>query len=173
MAEHKDYIGSCADDNSSNNCSNNIGTCTDDNSSNNYNNNIGTCTDDNSSNNCNDNIGTYTDDNDNSSNNCNDNIGTCTDDNSSNNCNNNIGTYTDDNDNSNNICSDIKLLSNSGLQQHIHGTTHKKGHSLDFLITRDVDPPAIGDISITAGISDHSAILEKMHMQRLPVQKKS
>ena len=66
----------------------------------------------------------------------------------------------------------INLLSSSGLQQHIHGATHKKGHTLDLLITRDVDPPVIGDVSITAGISDHSAILAKIHMQRPPVQTK-
>ena len=51
-----------------------------------------------------------------------------------------------------------------------NGVTHKKGHTLDLLITRDVDPPVIGDISITAGISDHSAIFGKM--QRPPVQTK-
>ena len=62
------------------------------------------------------------------------------------------------------------LLSSSGLQQHIYGVTHKKGHTLDLLITRDVEPPVICDISITAGISDHSAILGKM--QRPPVQTK-
>ena len=38
----------------------------------------------------------------------------------------------------------IDLLSSSGLLQHI------SGHTLDLLITRDVDPPVIGDISITS-----------------------
>ena len=66
----------------------------------------------------------------------------------------------------------INLLSSSGLQQHIHGATHTKGHTLDLLITRYIDPPVIGDISITAGISDHSAIFGKIHMQRPPVQTK-
>jgi len=47
-----------------------------------------------------------------------------------------------------------------------------KGHTLDLLITRDVDPPVICDINITAGISDHSAILGKINMQRTPVQEK-
>ena len=70
-----------------------------------------------------------------------------------------------------NSAKSFNLLSSSGLQQHIHSATHKKGHTLDLLITRDVDPHVIGDISITAGISDHSAILGKIHMQRPPVQK--
>ena len=64
------------------------------------------------------------------------------------------------------FCPDVKMY-------YIKSPHYKKGYTLDLLITRDVDPTVIGDINITAGISDHSAIIGKIHVQRPTVQKKS
>ena len=73
----------------------------------------------------------------------------------------------------NNANAFTSLLSSSGLQQLVHSATHKKGHTSDLLITLESDPPVIDDLSITEGISDHSAIMAKIRLQRPPVQKKS
>ena len=60
----------------------------------------------------------------------------------------------------------INLLPSSGLQQHVTGATQKKGHTLDLVITREANPPVIGNLSVIDGISDHSAILDKVHLHR-------
>ncbi len=64
----------------------------------------------------------------------------------------------------------LRFLSSNGLQQHIHGATHRKGHTLDLLITRESDPPVIHNLDIIDGISDHSAITGKIDFQRPPAQ---
>ncbi len=47
------------------------------------------------------------------------------------------------------------LLSLAGFTQHVTGSTHKMGHTLDLLITRDADE-AISDITIHSDLpSDH------------------
>ena len=53
-------------------------------------------------------------------------------------------------------------------QEHVTGATQKKGHTLDLVITREANPPVIGNLSVIDGISDHSAVLGKVHLHRPP-----
>ena len=51
------------------------------------------------------------------------------------------------------------LLQSYDLRQHVSGSTHIRGHTLDLLITRDSDANAISKLKVIGGISDHSAII--------------
>ncbi|XP_070557238.1 uncharacterized protein [Ptychodera flava] len=58
-----------------------------------------------------------------------------------------------------------------GLQQHVHGSTHIKGHTLDLLITRSADQ-FLHSIRIDNSlISDHSLVHFSMKVQRPPNSK--
>ena len=59
--------------------------------------------------------------------------------------------------------SDARLLTSymdsTGMAMHVHGSTHRKGHTLYVLLTRFTDEHLVRSVAITdLGISDHSAI---------------
>ena len=65
----------------------------------------------------------------------------------------------------------FNLLQSMGLQQHVHGSTHIKGHTLDLLITRSADQ-FLHSIRIDDSlISDHSVVHFGMKIQRPPNSK--
>ena len=49
----------------------------------------------------------------------------------------------------------IRSLDSTGMEMHVHGSTYRKGHMLDVLLTRCMDEYVA---STDMGISDHSAI---------------
>ena len=51
------------------------------------------------------------------------------------------------------------LLSAHGLIQHITAPTHRYGHCLDLMITRENTSPLISNITVHPGLSDHYAII--------------
>lgn len=51
------------------------------------------------------------------------------------------------------------LLQSYGLQQHVTGSTHIHGYTLDLLISRNLDAKTISNLKVIGGISDHPAIL--------------
>ncbi len=51
-----------------------------------------------------------------------------------------------------------KILESFNLQQHINGPTHKRGHTLDLIITRNEDKLVTGTKIHDLVISDHFAI---------------
>ena len=61
---------------------------------------------------------------------------------------------------SNNHANQFKdVLSAHGLIQHIAALTHRYGHCLDLMITRENTLPLISNITIHPGLSDHYAII--------------
>ena len=57
------------------------------------------------------------------------------------------------------------LLSSFGLHQHVHEPTHKHGHCLDLLITRDTTS-LLSNIEILPGLSDHCAVVCNINLQK-------
>ena len=51
------------------------------------------------------------------------------------------------------------LLQAFGLTQHIKEPTHRLGHCLDLVITRDISPPIASNFIILPGLSDHYAVM--------------
>ena len=71
---------------------------------------------------------------------------------------------------SNNYANQFKdLLSAHGLIQHITSPTHRYGHCLDLMITRENTSPLISNISIHPGLSDHYAIITDMNLKKPPM----
>ena len=61
-----------------------------------------------------------------------------------------------DSDHNANIMKD--MLESAGLQQHVTGATHRRGHTLDLLITRKVDN-LVSDVEVVTGMpSDHHVV---------------
>ena len=58
------------------------------------------------------------------------------------------------------------LLHCTGLQQHVHGPTHSKGHTLDLLITRSTDQILHSIRTEDSLNSDHSLVIFGMRIQR-------
>jgi hypothetical protein len=64
-----------------------------------------------------------------------------------------------------------KILESFNLQQHVNGPTHKKGHTLDLIITR------IGDRLVTnieihdPMFSDHSAVSCTLQLEKPPLER--
>jgi hypothetical protein len=64
-----------------------------------------------------------------------------------------------------------KILESFNLQQHVNGPTHKKGYTLDLIITR------IGDRLVTnieihdPMFSDHSAVSCTLQLEKLPLER--
>ena len=68
---------------------------------------------------------------------------------------------------SNNYANQFKdLLSAHGLIQHITAPTHRYGHCLDLMITRENTSPLISNITIHPGLSDHYAIITDMNLKK-------
>lgn len=65
-----------------------------------------------------------------------------------------------------------ELLSSYGMAQYVSTPTHRLGHTLDLLITRDGDN-VISDISVHPGLSDHFAVTCKLSLQKPKYQKKT
>jgi len=71
-----------------------------------------------------------------------------------------------DNPNDNDACSFLSILGSAGLVQHVKGVTHKDGHTLDLIISRQEDT-FVGDTRIIHGLkSDHSAVVCKLGVSR-------
>jgi hypothetical protein len=65
----------------------------------------------------------------------------------------------------------MDTLYSFGLIQHVRQPTHKSGHTLDLLITRQSE--ALSDVSVyDTLISDHAAVLFKLKSKRPPLPKK-
>ncbi len=60
------------------------------------------------------------------------------------------------------------MLSSCGLTQHIDEPTHKDGHTLDLVITRDSEPVLLGKPKVDFRISDHDAILLRLRNPKPP-----
>ena len=58
------------------------------------------------------------------------------------------------------------LLSAHGLIQHITAPTHRYGHCLDLMITRENTSPLISNITIHPGLSNHYAIITYMNLKK-------
>ena len=70
---------------------------------------------------------------------------------------------------SNNYANQFKdLLSAHGLIQRITGPTHRYGHCLDLMITRENTSPLISNITIHTGLSDHYVVITDMNLKNLP-----
>ena len=71
---------------------------------------------------------------------------------------------------SNNYANQFKdLLSAHWLIQHITAPTHRYGHCLDLMITRENTSPLISNITIHHGLSDHYAIITDMNLKKNPM----
>ena len=64
-----------------------------------------------------------------------------------------------------------ELLSSYGLIQHINEPTHRSGHCIDFVITRDFPTPFVSNIIVNPGFSDHFSILANLNLKRPSVPK--
>ena len=68
---------------------------------------------------------------------------------------------------SNNYANQFKdLLSAHGLFQHITAPTHRYGHCLDLMITRENTSLLISNITIHPSLSDHYAIITDMNLKK-------
>jgi hypothetical protein len=63
----------------------------------------------------------------------------------------------------------LETLTASGLEQHVTSSDHKKGHTLDLLITRISDQVVFSNLHIIDGISDHYAVICNLFLSRPPV----
>jgi hypothetical protein len=63
------------------------------------------------------------------------------------------------------------MFTSYSLQQHINDPTHKSGHALDWIISRD-DDDMICDCSVSSLISDHHAILYKLNLHKPALPRK-
>ena len=72
-------------------------------------------------------------------------------------------------------CNDTKtmkaMLASYNLTQHIHDPTHKHGHTLDWIISRD-DDNIIENSSVSSRLSDHHAILFQLNVKKPPLPRK-
>ena len=60
----------------------------------------------------------------------------------------------------------LDMLDTFGLRQLVHGATHKKGHTLDLLVTRSEDSLIIHDRIRHPGIADHCAVHCDLRLQK-------
>ena len=52
-----------------------------------------------------------------------------------------------------------------GMVMHVRGPTHKKGHTLDVLLTRSADEHLIRNVTVAdMGLSDHYAVSYTLHI---------
>ena len=57
------------------------------------------------------------------------------------------------------------MLESMGLQQHVSGPTHRAGHTLDLLITRNCDDPLVSNVRTDSWLSDHVTVLCNLHLK--------
>lgn len=60
----------------------------------------------------------------------------------------------------------IKILESFNLVQHVNGPTHKKGHTLDLIITRATDELVTSIDIQDPMLSDHSAVHCKLRLKK-------
>ena len=66
----------------------------------------------------------------------------------------------------------IDLIRSMGLQQHVSGITHRSGHTLDLILTRETDD-IIGEIPVNDYmISDHTTVLCNILVKKPPLVNK-
>ena len=65
-----------------------------------------------------------------------------------------------------------KVLESFSLIQHVNEPTHKKGHTLDLIITRAVDELVICTEIRDPMLSDHSAVHCKLRLKKPPPERK-
>ncbi len=63
----------------------------------------------------------------------------------------------------------LQILDSCGLIQHIHEPTHRNGHTLDLLITREDERILHGTPLVDFMISDHISLLTKLHVPKPPL----
>jgi len=63
-----------------------------------------------------------------------------------------------------------QLLDTFGLSQSVLGPTHRDGHILDVVITRDDLPQPTIDVRPSDEYSDHSLVLFQLPLPRPPLQ---
>ena len=61
-----------------------------------------------------------------------------------------------------------KILESFNLVHHVNGPTHKKGHTLDLIITRATDELVTSTDIRDAMLSDHSAVHCKFRLKKPP-----
>ena len=66
-----------------------------------------------------------------------------------------------------------EMLDTIGLQQHVQGPTHVKGHTLDLLISRKSQNIVLETTVLTGIPSDHHAIISKLDFARPGPSKKT
>lgn len=60
-----------------------------------------------------------------------------------------------------------KLLDDMNLIQHVTGSTHRSGHTLDLVISRSSDPHVLsGPPEVGSFVSDHASIISKIKLQK-------
>ena len=64
------------------------------------------------------------------------------------------------------------ILESFGLVQHVNGPTHKKGHTLDLIITRAEDELVNSTEIRDPMLSDHSAVHCKLRLKKPPWNKR-
>ena len=65
-----------------------------------------------------------------------------------------------------------EMLDTIGLQQHVQGPTHVKGHTLDLLISRKSQNIVLETTVLTGLPSDHHAIISELDFARPGPSKK-
>lgn len=58
----------------------------------------------------------------------------------------------------------LDILTSNNPSQHVHGPTHRGGHTLDLLITRSSETTATDVQTCDPGLSDHRAVRCSMHI---------
>ena len=69
-------------------------------------------------------------------------------------------------------CKLKKLLKSQSLKQHVRGSTHDRGHTLDLFITRNSDKVNLKPSVEVTGFSDHSAVHLRLPLFKPPLQRK-
>lgn len=64
-----------------------------------------------------------------------------------------------------------KILESFSLVQHVNGPTHKKGHTLDLIITRAEDELVTSVEIRDPMLSDHSAVHCKLRLKKPPLER--
>ena len=67
-----------------------------------------------------------------------------------------------------NACEFLDLLVSMGLNQHVKGSTHEGGHTLDLVITREHDDVIKSAPVIDRFMSDHAAVLCPLNSVKPP-----
>ena len=66
----------------------------------------------------------------------------------------------------------MQVLNSFDLKQHVVAATHRDGHTLDLVITRNCEKDIISDCRVRHRISDHFAIQCKLDFAKPPLERK-